>query len=100
MTTIDLKQMRSDLNEYAIICEKYQHCLEKYGDKLNNEGCKDACRHGIILKNIDPINSNIMLYNCQNHSKSPLCFLARKDLTKDIEPVMEKGPHKYSDFKL
>lgn len=96
MTNIDLRQIRNDLNEYMIVCEKYEHCLAKYGGKLNHEGCTDACWHGRILKDVDPINSSVMIYNCQNRKKCPLCFMATKDMTTDIEPVIEKG----SDNKI
>jgi hypothetical protein len=109
MTNIDLQQTRSDLNEYMIICEKYEHCLEKYGSKLNHEGCSDVCWHGRVLKDIDQINSNVMIYNCANNfdkdgrpkkHANPLCFVARKDTLKDVQPVVEEGPWKDSNFKL
>ena len=109
MTNIDLQQTRSDLNEYMIVCEKYEHCLVKYGSKLNQNECKDACWHGRVLKNIDPINNNVMIYNCANNFDkdgrpkkhvNPLCFMARKDTLKEVQPVVEKGPIKYSDFKV
>jgi hypothetical protein len=100
MTNIDLQQTRSDQNEYMIVCEKYEHCLAKYGDKLSHEGCTDVCWHGKILKGIDPINSSVMIYNCVNNfdkdgkpkkNVNPLCFVAKKDMAADIEPVIEKS---------
>jgi len=100
MTTIDLRQIRNDLNEYMIVCEKYEHCLTKYGEKLNHNGCKDVCWHGSILKDIDPANSSIMIYNCQNHKKCPLCFMARKETLKEVQPIVEEGPWKDANFKL